>query len=557
MLEHLAIEDFAIIKRSEIQFQPGFNVLSGETGAGKSILIDALSLLMGARADASMIRQGATKADIHAQFNAIPDALQKQLEAQELVDEEAPTRALLRRTLREKAGKSFINSAPVTSTTLRELAPFLINIHGQNSNQELLKSSEQRARIDHYGKHQALLKAVATHYATWQKCVKDWEKWQADKAASQEKLSLLAYQLEEFTQCAPQAGEFETLSKEQQLLASSEEIMRQGGELNALLRESDASLSGALHDAYRQIQTLVKLHGDFKDAASLLEQAAIYVDEASDALQQTLQPISYDPERLAEIDERMQALHALARKHHLTPDELPEFWQSLSAEFAQLSAQHESNDQLLAALDKAQADYQASAAKLSKARHAASKKMAAEVQQWVRQLGMEHAVFSVAIAPLATPSASGSDEVTFMLCANPGQALQPLAKVASGGELSRISLAIEVASLDDNAVPNTLIFDEIDAGIGGEVANTVGKLLAKLAQVRQVLCITHLPQVAVWAAHHYQIIKTSDSRSTQTAVKLLDETQRVNEIARMMGNADSKTSKQYARDMLKQAQQTL
>ena len=277
----------------------------------------------------------------------------------------------------------------------------------------------------------------------------------------------------------------------------------------------------------------------------------MYLSEASDALGKQLNKIEHDPEALAETEARMSALHALARKHHIDPDQLPTHWQKLAAEHQTLAQKNQSGSELEAACQTAEADYHAKAAALSAARQKAAPALARDVEQWIRQLGMEKATFAIEVQPAARPAAHGSDDITYTLCANPGQTLQPLAKVASGGELSRVSLAIEVACLDETPTPPpTIIFDEIDTGIGGEVADTIGRLLHTLGQSRQVLCITHLPQVAAYADAHYRIEKHSDGKQTQTRVTALDDEARISEIARMLGSADSDTSREHARAML-------
>lgn len=551
MLDTLSIRQFAIIEHSEIHFKSGFNVLSGETGAGKSILIDAISLLLGHRADAGMIRHGADKADIHAAFSQIPENLATHLADNELADADEPHTALIRRTIREKASKSFINAQPVTAALLKQLSEQLVNIHGQHANQALLHQAEQRRRLDRFGKLDLLVETVQQRYQEWKQQEAAWQAWQQARDSLNERLELCAYQLQEFEQAAPQDNEFSELAEQHALLASADEILSKGGQLSDALYENEHSAAALLRQLAQQAEQLAALHGNFQESAELLNQAAIYADEAADALARQLGKIEHDPEQLAQLDERMSALHSLARKHRIEPEQLGSRWQQLAEEHQRLSAESEGGENSSAALQAAEKAYRQAAENLSQARHKAAQNMAAQTLEWIRQLGMEKAQFSVHISPSEKPSAYGIDDIHFLLCANPGQQLQSLAKVASGGELSRISLAIEVACLDDNAVPHTLIFDEIDAGIGGEVADTVGRLLAKLSQTRQVLCITHLPQVAAYAAHHFRIEKTSDEHSTQTRVIPLDKAARIIELARMLGSADSETSRKHAETMLK------
>ena len=549
MLEQLTIDQIAIIEHSEIHFRPGYNVLTGETGAGKSILIDALGLVLGERADASSIRHGQSRATVSATFSALSSAHQHTLAEDGLDDPDNPGQAVIRRTLRDGGSKAWINDQTITGGKLKTLAAALVNIHGQHHNQALLKNDEQRRRLDRYAGHRELLAACTEAYRHWQQLEKEREAWQAARTSDEERLALLAYQLDEIEQLAPQDGEFDELAARQTLLASAEQILASGNRLAAQLSEGDNNLQSALRYAQREAEHLAAIHDNYRETAELLEQSAVYLSEASDALGKQLNKIEHDPEALAETEARMSALHALARKHHIDPGQLPAHWQKLAAEHQTLAQKNQSGSELEAACQTAEADYYAKAAALSAARQKAAPALARDVEQWIRQLGMEKATFAIEVQPAARPAAHGSDDITYTLCANPGQTLQPLAKVASGGELSRVSLAIEVACLDEAPTP-TVIFDEIDSGIGGEVADTIGRLLHTLGQSRQVLCITHLPQVAAYADAHYRIEKTSDDKETQTRVTALDDEARIIEIARMLGSADSDTSREHARSML-------
>lgn len=557
MLNTLTIDQFAIIDHSEIHFKKGFNILTGETGAGKSILIDAIGHILGERADASLIRHGAEKADIQAWFSHIPPAFVQMLEDNEHLDPDAPDQAHLRRTIREKGSKVFINSQATTAAKLKEYSSQLVNIHGQHANQALLQSPEQRRRIDRYGKLDAALQAVTEAYRHWKTLEQQQQEWQKSREAQQERLELLNYQLQEFDSIAPKDNEFTELSERHSLLAAADDILAKGTQLIELLYENEQNISSHLHYAVQLAQTLASEHKAYQESAELIEQSHIYLEEARDTLNRQLSRIEHNPEELAALDERMTQLHTLARKHRIAPEALTEHWETLAEEQTALQTTQEKGDNLSKAVKEAETHYYQAAETLTAARQAAADELATEALTWIRQLGMEKAQFQIALTPANKPSVHGMDEVSFLLCANPGQTLQPLAKVASGGELSRISLAIEVACLDDNAVPHTLIFDEIDAGIGGEVADTVGRLLSKLSQTRQVLCITHLPQVAAYAAHHYRIEKTSDDTSTQTCVIPLDKKARITEIARMLGSADSTTSRQHAEMMLKERQKAI
>ena len=549
MLEQLTIDQIAIIEHSEIHFRPGYNVLTGETGAGKSILIDALGLVLGERADASSIRHGEKRATVSATFRDLSAAHQQALADDGLDDPDNPGQVVIRRTLRDGGSKAWVNDQNVTGGKLKTLAAALVNIHGQHHNQALLKNDEQRRRLDRYAGHRELLASCADAYRYWQQLEKDHAAWQTARTSDEERLALLAYQLDEIEQLAPQEDEFDQLAAKQTLLASADQILASGSRLAEQLSDGDHNLHSALRHAQREAEHLAAIHDNYRETAELLEQSAVYLSEASDSLAKQLGKIEHDPEALAETEARMSALHALARKHHIDPGQLPAHWQTLAAEHEALSQKNQSGSALEAACRAAEADYHNKAAALSAARQKAAPALARDVEQWLHQLGMEKATFAIDVQPAARPAAHGNDDITYTLCANPGQTLQPLAKVASGGELSRVSLAIEVACLDETPTP-TVIFDEIDSGIGGEVADTIGRLLHTLGQNRQVLCITHLPQVAAYADAHYRIEKHSDNRATQTRVTALDDEARITEIARMLGSAASDTSRDHARTML-------
>ena len=444
-----------------------------------------------------------------------------------------------------------MNDQSVTGSKLKTLAATLVNIHGQHHNQALLKNDEQRRRLDRYAGHRELLAACADAYRHWQQLEKDHAAWQTARTSDEERLALLAYQLDEIEQLAPQEDEFDELAAKQTLLASADQILASGSRLAEQLSDGEHNLQSALRHAQREAEHLAAIHDNYRETAELLEQSAVYLSEASDSLAKQLGKIEHDPEALAETEARMSALHALARKHHIDPGQLPAHWQTLAAEHEALSQKNQSGSALEAACRAAEADYHTKAAALSTARQKAAPALARDVEQWIHQLGMEKATFAIDVQPAARPAAHGNDDITYTLCANPGQTLQPLAKVASGGELSRVSLAIEVACLDETPTPPpTIIFDEIDTGIGGEIADTVGRLLHTLGQNRQVLCITHLPQVAAYADAHYRIEKHSDNHATQTRVTALDDEARITEIARMLGSAASDTSRDHARTML-------
>lgn len=554
MLTRLTIANFAIIEHTAIDFRPGLNILTGETGAGKSILIDAVGLILGGRADAGAIRHGAEKADISATFSALPHTLAAALREDELDNPDRPGEADIRRVLREGGSKSFINSIAVPGNRLKPLAARLIGIHGQNENHILLKSDEQRNRLDRYAGAGELRARLAAAWQDRLQAHKARQHAQSEQQAQAEKRELLRYQLDELDDIAPQEGEFARLSQEQESLTAAHELLTTGDRLLQLIKEAEPSLQSGLKHAQHLGAQLARTHESFAPLAELLEQSAIYLDEAADTLSRQLARTEHDPDTLARVEERMSALHALARKHQCPPEDLAAHHAALRAQFEAIEKSSENLHTLEQAVQQAETHYRELAAQMHAVRMQHGPKLAEDVQAWIRRLGMAQAEFTVELTPSAQAGAHGTDDITFMLCANPGQTLQPLAKVASGGELSRVSLAIEVACLDENPVP-TVIFDEIDTGIGGEIADTIGHLLKTLSQSRQVLCITHLPQVAAYADHHYHIEKVSSQSSTQTRVVPLDEEARIVELARMLGSSKSATSREHAKNLRAQAQQ--
>ncbi|MDO4435824.1 MAG: DNA repair protein RecN [Cardiobacteriaceae bacterium] len=552
MLEQLSIKQFAIIEETKVSFQSGFNVLSGETGAGKSILIDALGLILGQRAEASMIRHGQSKAQVSACFVNLPERVQSALLTQELSDSDDMGQILIRRTLSEQGSKAYINDHAITAQTLKSLASHMVSIHGQHSNQALLRPEEQRKRLDRYAGNGKERERVKQAYRAWQTAQSALEDWQAEQSRYQEKMALLSYQFEEFQQLKPERDEFSGLSERHQLLSSADEVLRQGHSVYEQLHEGDYALTRALRHLVREARGLASEQKRFVEVVELLEQSALYADEAADALSRQLAQTEHNPEELARLDSRLSALYQLARKHHIKPEDLYEHGQLLAQQYHALANNDQQGEALAQALAQAEQDYRQAAKRLSETRIKAAKALSEDVEHWIRQLGMERARFTVACHTEEALAEHGMDSVQFLLCANPGQPQSALAKVASGGELSRVSLAIEVATLDEAPVP-TIIFDEIDSGIGGEVAHTIGRLLQKLGEHKQVICITHLAQVACYANAHFRIEKQSDEQSTQTRLSALDDNARVQEIARMLGSTDSKNSLEHAKEMLNKA----
>ena len=442
MLNNLTISDFAIIEKTEINFRAGLNILTGETGAGKSILIDAIALINGGRADISAIRNGAQKANISAEFSDIPVNLQNFLSEQELQNADNPDEVIIRRTLRDKSSKAFVNSLASTTAQIREIDEDLINIHGQNASQTLLTSEGQRERLDRAAKNEEILAKTFKNFHLLQKKRREFALLQEAEKADRERAELLDYQLEELEQLAPEAGEFSELSARHRELSNAEEILQEGGNLAYGLLEAETNPAQMLKSFVQMANKLAKKSPQFQDAAELLSQSAVYIEEAADSLQRALSVFEENPEEFAKIDARMSELHRLANKHRIAPDELAAKFQELAAEREVLAGRKQQSEELVIEISKLEEEYKKIAAELSYLRQEESKKLASKVEKLILGLGMEKAVFAIKVSPTERQSAQGIDEIDFQLCANPGQSLQSIAKIASGGELSRISLAI-------------------------------------------------------------------------------------------------------------------
>lgn len=546
MLQHLSLRHFIIVQRLDLDIRQGFTVLTGETGAGKSILLDALGLLLGDRADAGMVAQGMDKAEISGQFGLNP-AIQAWLTEQAFETEDD---VLLLRRVIDKEGKSraFINGSAATLTQLRELSEYLIHIHGQHAHQQLLKANLQRDLLDEYAQLSNERVVVKQAYQAWHSAKAKLESAKTDSAKMIERLEELTWQLDDINALSPRENEWEELSAQHARLANAAELIQGCGQVAQRLDGDDHDIASMLRE---QIQTLTNIVGfdeRINEYIELLESAVIHVQEAGHGLNNYVQRASDDEHDFASLDERVTLWHNLSRKLRVSSDELPAHWQALQAEFERLQ-----NGMDLEALEAqcqtAEQQYKTVAKKLTDARTRAAKKLAQLVSESMQTLNMTGGQFAVDIKPV-TPSSSGNDAVEFMVAAHVGVPLQPLAKVASGGELARISLAIAVITSHANPV-QTLIFDEVDSGIGGAVAQVVGQLLRQLGHNRQVLCVTHLPQVAAQGEHHWRVKKLSEKGHTTSHIDVLESDERVDEIARMLGGVElTDTTRAHAREML-------
>ncbi len=559
MLKALTINNLAVIDTLDLEWGPGFSVLTGETGAGKSILIDAIGLAIGTRADSGLVRASAERAEVSAEFELAPDSpAAAWLREQALDDADAAGMVVIRRVVQSAGrGRAFVNGAPVTTNQLRDLGERLIEIFGQSESQTLLRADVQRGLLDGYGAHGAELAAVAEAANAVQDAAHSIEALR-NAGRDPAQIEFLRFQVQELDALQLTDGELERLEADHRRLAGAGRLLLEGGSAQERLYGGEDSVYDQLSAVRALITGLLPLYPDFSGALDTVAGAQAQIQDAADTLRQGLDRLDLDPQRLAEVEDRLQAIHDLARKHRLRAEALPAHHVALREQLDTLAHASER----LAALERehaaAVARYRVAAAALSAARGKAAKRLGQAVSSIVRTLGMPNAQFSVAVeADAAAPvRACGADEVRFDFSANPGQPLRPLAKVASGGELSRVSLAIQVAGLQRGGAP-TMIFDEVDAGISGAVAEIVGQRLRMLGTERQVLCVTHLAQVAAQGHCHYGIRKTVRGGQTYTQVQRLADAQRVEELARMQGGVEvSAAALEHARDLLQRASTT-
>jgi DNA repair protein RecN (Recombination protein N) len=548
MLLALAIRNFVIVESLELDFAPGFTVLTGETGAGKSILIDALLLALGERADADVVREGAARAEISAEFRVGAD-VRAWLQSQDLEADDVSS-VLVRRTI-DAGGrsKSYVNGSPVTLVQLRELGELLLDVHGQHAHQSLLRSSAQLALLDEHGGLGATRRELAKAWADWKREQRAREEAEAMAASALAEQDRLRWIVEDLDVLAPQPDEWEAVQAEHKRLSHGAGLLEGAQAAVDALSESEAAALVQVGSVGTRLGQLVPYDGRLQPAVELIEAAQIQLEEAVAALRRYLDKTDLDASRLAEVDSRLSALHDAARRFKTTPEQLAEL---LATSRARLTALSSASD--LASLrkreDAARAAYDRIAAALSRQRHKAAQRMALEVTRAMQDLSMAGGRFEVSMAT-GEPTAAGCDRAEFLVAGHAGVATKPLAKVASGGELARISLAISVIAATATPVA-TLIFDEVDAGIGGAVADTVGRLLKRLGQDRQVLAVTHLPQVAAHGDQHFVVLKENDDSGRPVSrMRQLDRKTRVEELARMLGGQEiTDTTRKHARELL-------
>lgn len=547
MLLSLSIRNFVIVDELTLEFTPGFTALTGETGAGKSILIDALLLALGERAEADVVRTETARADISAEFR-VNSTAHAWLQEQDLQSE--GDTVLMRRTV-DAAGRSkaFINGTPVTLTQLRGLGELLVDVHGQHAHQSLLRPAAQITLLDEHGQLQDQVCTVAATYAEWKRHARAREQAEAMAASALAEQDRLRWVVEELGDLAPQPGEWEHIEAEHKRLSHAAGLLEGAHSAVQELSEADDAALARIDSVISRLTALSQYDAHLAPVLSALDAARAQVDDAARELNHYVARSDLDASRLTEVEARVTALHAGGRKFKTTPGELPALLVEAQAKLAALNAS--SDLATLQALEgAAQETYLKAAKTLSKQRVGAAKRMGQEVTRAMQDLSMAGGAFEVALTP-GEPSASGMERVEFLVAGHAGVAPKPLVKVASGGELARISLAISVIAATATPV-STLIFDEVDSGIGGAVAETVGRLLQQLGRERQVLCVTHLAQVAARSDMHLVVSKSSDDTGRPvSSIQPLDRRSRVDEIARMLGGvAITDTTRKVAREML-------
>ena len=541
MLTQLTINNFAIVRQLEIELAKGMSVITGETGAGKSIAIDALGLCLGQRIETSMVREGQERAEICATFFIEPtNPAYQWLQEQELQDSDNPSDCILRRVINaDGRSKAFINSTPVSASQLKEIGQYLIHINGQHASQLLLKNDYQLQLVDTFAHHNDLLAQMREDYRAWKNLQTQVKTFQQKVAENEAKKQLLQYQVEELDEFALRPNEYLELEEDQRRLSNSEQLTQLSQSALQLLSENETvSIDSMLYRATQYIDELSELDPRYASVQTMLNDALIQVQEATSEVQHLASHIEQDPMLLQEIEQRLGQALQLARKHNVKPEELVEWHQKLKAELTALLDFSESEERLILEEKAAFEKMQHTAKQLHESRCQAAGKLAQQVTHSIKGLAMENAEFFIEVnSDLTKVTANGADNIVFTLRSNLGQQAQPLAKVASGGELSRISLAIQVLTSDQSAIP-TLIFDEVDVGISGKTASVVGKLLRQLGDKCQVLCVTHLPQVACHGHHQFNVEKFTVDDKTETKMTALSQEERVPALARLLGGSE-------------------
>jgi DNA repair protein RecN (Recombination protein N) len=546
-LQHIVLRDFVIVRELDLDLSSGFSALTGETGAGKSILIDALQLVLGARAESSVVREGASRAEICAEFDTTPDIL-KWLDDEGFADISADDLLLLKRTI-DAQGKSraWINGSPATATQLRALGDMVLDIHGQHAWQSLTRPEAVRGLLDAYAG--VTLQSLTQTWTQWRQTTQALHLARTTQATLQEERERLIWQITEVDKLGPAVDEWDELNSQHTRLSNAQALMDAAQNAITALEDDDRGALRLLSKAQDTLQNQTDVEPEFASLVDVLASSLAQAGDVAHSLNAYLGHTELDPARLQTLDDRMSLWMSLARRFKRTPQELPALYLEWKARLSQLDAATDL-DALEASEAKAATAYQVEARKVSQARAHAAPKLANAITQAMQGLGMQGGRFEVQLEKAEQPTASGLESILFLVAGHPGSTPRPVGKVASGGELSRIALAIAVTT-SELGTAQTLIFDEVDSGVGGAVAETVGRLMKQLGQDRQVLAVTHLPQVAACADHHLVVSKHSDAHGTSSQVNTLSADARVNEMARMLGGEKvSETTLAHAREML-------
>jgi DNA repair protein RecN (Recombination protein N) len=535
MLRLLSIRNFAVIESLDAEFESGFTTLTGETGAGKSILLDALSLLLGDRFEVRQLRPGSERAEISAEFD-----LRDALAAQAMLSEQAfegGDSLLLRRVLDAQGrSRAWINGSPATLAQLEAVGECLIDVHGQHAHQSLGRPETQRSLLDAFGGFSSLANEVATAWRTWRDAREALAAATRDDQSRRAERERLAETLEAIDRLKPQADEWSTLSATQSRLGHAATLLETAAAGEALLADGEEAVGARLASMAQRLRQAAAHDAALEPVAVMVDEARIGVDEAARTLRQYRERLDLDPAELARVESRLAAMHELARRLRVAPDSLPQLREQTVAALTALDAGGDVA-RLGVAASKAEGDYRALAKALSAKRNFAAAELGHRVTAMLGDLAMAGGRLEVKLDALAEPSSHGMEDVELMTATHPKQALGPLSRVASGGELSRLGLALQVVLSEVGTVP-TLVFDEVDAGIGGGVAAAVGALMRELGRRRQILCVTHLPQVAACADHHARVAKRTRAKSVSTTLEPLQGSERVEEIARMLGGQE-------------------
>lgn len=535
MLSHLQIQNFVLIDQLELSFTNGLSIITGETGAGKSIVIDALALLLGERADLSVIGQYQNKCDLSAIFNISKQpAVIAWLREHDYADDSEEDCIVRRVMYKDGKSRQTINGSPCTLQQLKEFSLLLINIHSQNQHQLLLKATHQRQLLDFFGNHPSVCQNVKEHFQQWLQ-IKNKLAQLVDRQQNLHiQKDLILFQINELEKVQLIEGEYEQLDQEHKRLANVEQLIQHCQMALELLCDGETNAQSLLYKGQQKLDS-IKGHERLSSASGLLTNAAIQLNEAVSEIRGFWDQLEINPERLQHVEARLSTLHSLARKYQVSPHELTQVYIQLSTQLAELQGINEQLLTLQTEYDTAWQSYLSAAKQLHEKRQGAALKLSKKVNSSIQKLGMPSGQFSISLSwSEETASVNGCDSIEFLISSNPGQPSQPLRKVASGGEMSRIALAIYVATAESNTTP-ILVFDEIDVGIGGSTAAVVGELLKKLGKTAQIICITHLPQVAAFGDQHFCVRKEISKKKSETSIALLTEEEKIYEIARMLG----------------------